>query len=293
MYQSVLDVKQHSFCLCDAGNDWSGVTLEGFGSCPHNLANNRQSRMLANLSMVDCYNQSSMSEERRHQIILHSAKENLRNMAFFGLTEYQQATQYMFEKTFKLNFIEDFEQRNSTHATQIDITAEQRKHILDLNKLDIELYQFAKDLFFQRLKKMQEEDAKQNRSTFPESFPWKGPETSGGNVVRGKEKSQDKVSSGGPFMGLSGRPHQSGLPEGRRGDLPPQRLLRGPVEHSEGSRTISAQPFAGGASRVGPDPEQAWNVRGSDDLRLSGGKRSFRRRKKHKRKPKKVLDNIA
>ena len=94
--------------------------------------------------------------------MLESAKENLRNMAFFGLTEYQRATQYMFEHTFKLKFIEDFVQRNVTHAAETKLTDEQQKKVLEVNRLDIELYQYAKDLFFQRLHYMQEEDARHN-----------------------------------------------------------------------------------------------------------------------------------
>ena len=73
--------------------DWGGVTLDEFTSCPHNLANNRQTRMLANLSKIHCYNKTAMSEAQRNALMLESAKENLRNMAFFGITEYQRETQ--------------------------------------------------------------------------------------------------------------------------------------------------------------------------------------------------------
>ena len=40
---------------CFDGEDWSEVTLEEFLSCDHNLAFNRQTRMLADLSLVGCY----------------------------------------------------------------------------------------------------------------------------------------------------------------------------------------------------------------------------------------------
>ena len=126
--------------------------------CPYNLANNRQTRMLANLSLVGCYNRSAMPEEQRNRIMLQSAKDNLRDMAFFGLTEYQTDTQYMFEKTFHLNFKEDFVQYNDTHARSADVSESETENIMRLNKLDIELYQYAKQLFQQRLKKMRSED---------------------------------------------------------------------------------------------------------------------------------------
>ena len=35
--------------------DWTGVTLEDFTNCPYNLAFNRQTRMLADLELVSCY----------------------------------------------------------------------------------------------------------------------------------------------------------------------------------------------------------------------------------------------
>jgi hypothetical protein len=71
-----------------------GVTLDQFTNCPHNLANNRQVRMLANLSLSGCYKHDVMTPEARDCIMLKSAKQNLRQMAFIGLTEYQQETQY-------------------------------------------------------------------------------------------------------------------------------------------------------------------------------------------------------
>ena len=36
--------------------DWAGVSLANFTACPHNLAPNRQTRMLADLALVNCYN---------------------------------------------------------------------------------------------------------------------------------------------------------------------------------------------------------------------------------------------
>ena len=55
-------------------------------SCPSNLATNRQTRMLANLSLSGCYKRSVNDAERveRERIMLQSAKDNLRQMAFFG-----------------------------------------------------------------------------------------------------------------------------------------------------------------------------------------------------------------
>ena len=73
-------------------------------------------------------------------------------MSFFGLTEYQKISQYIFEETFNLRFAIPFEQHNSTLSMQTydTLTDAQKKKIKDINALDIELYDFAKELMFQR-----------------------------------------------------------------------------------------------------------------------------------------------
>ncbi|XP_056411581.1 heparan-sulfate 6-O-sulfotransferase 3 [Hyla sarda] len=135
---------------CYLGDDWSGVTLQEFMDCSYNLANNRQVRMLADLSLVGCYNLTFMNESERNDILLQSAKNNLKNMAFYGLTEFQRKTQFLFERTFNLKFISPFTQFNSTRASNVDIDEWSRKRIKELNYLDMQLYEYAKDLFLQR-----------------------------------------------------------------------------------------------------------------------------------------------
>lgn len=63
----------------------------------------RQTRMMADLALVGCYNTSSYSKEDRDQILLASAKKNLANMAFFALTEYQKVNFYLFTTILYLN----------------------------------------------------------------------------------------------------------------------------------------------------------------------------------------------
>ncbi|XP_029967096.1 heparan-sulfate 6-O-sulfotransferase 2 [Salarias fasciatus] len=135
---------------CYSGDDWSGCSLKEFMDCPYNLANNRQTRMLADLSLVGCYNVSTMSEEERWAVILESAKRNLRSMAFFGLTEYQRKTQYLFERTFNLEFIDPFTQLNGTRASSVDVPLDIQHKIRQLNRYDVEFYEYARDLFLQR-----------------------------------------------------------------------------------------------------------------------------------------------
>uniref|UniRef100_A0A9L0SIU4 Heparan-sulfate 6-O-sulfotransferase n=1 Tax=Equus caballus TaxID=9796 RepID=A0A9L0SIU4_HORSE len=135
---------------CYPGDDWSGVSLREFMDCSYNLANNRQVRMLADLSLVGCYNLTFMNESERNTILLQSAKNNLKNMAFFGLTEFQRKTQFLFERTFNLKFISPFTQFNITRASNVEINEGARQRIEELNFLDMQLYEYAKDLFQQR-----------------------------------------------------------------------------------------------------------------------------------------------
>lgn len=143
--------------FCFESETWEGVTLNEFINCRDNLANNRQTRMLANLSKVNCYNRTGMSEDERNHLMLESAKDNLRDLSFFGLTELQVETQRLFEHVFHIQFVKDFIQINTTHSMKARPTKEQWEKIVKLNTLDIALYQYAKDLFQQRVKAMNEE----------------------------------------------------------------------------------------------------------------------------------------
>jgi heparan sulfate 6-O-sulfotransferase HS6ST1 len=73
-------------------------------------------------------------------------------MSFFGLTEYQKISQYIFEETFNLRFAIPFEQHNATLSMQAfdGLAPSQKRKVKDINALDIELYDFAKQLMFQR-----------------------------------------------------------------------------------------------------------------------------------------------
>lgn len=62
----------------------------------------RQTRMLADLTLVHCYDLHSMDPATRDKIMLESAKNNLKNFAFFGLKEHMSESQWMFEQLFQL-----------------------------------------------------------------------------------------------------------------------------------------------------------------------------------------------
>jgi len=136
-----------------SGSDWTGVSLQEFMSCKYNLANNRQTRMLSNLTLVGCYDHSAIPDSaERDRILLNSAVENLRQMAFFGLTERQSDTQFLFERTFGIHFRRRFVQFNNTHAHKADVTDDEVMAVRRLNRLDVALYQFANRLFEERVR---------------------------------------------------------------------------------------------------------------------------------------------
>ncbi|XP_059154792.1 heparan-sulfate 6-O-sulfotransferase 2-like [Physella acuta] len=117
----------------------------------HNLGFNRMTRMLANLSLVNCYNRTGLSKDFVDKTLLNSAKENLRAMEFFGLTEEQEKSQFLFEVTFGVLLAKRTVRHELTVASTVQITDEMLSVIKDNNLLDIELYSFAQELFTQRV----------------------------------------------------------------------------------------------------------------------------------------------
>ncbi|KAI6228162.1 Heparan-sulfate 6-O-sulfotransferase [Aphelenchoides besseyi] len=138
--------------LCyDPSVGWKGVSLAEYLSCPYNLAFNRQTRMLADLSLVHCYDLSAMPLKNRERILLASAKNNLRNMAFFGIKERMADSQEMFERVFNLQFTQSLANWNKSKSADTVVTPQQMKIIREHNHLDLELYNYAVKLFEKRL----------------------------------------------------------------------------------------------------------------------------------------------
>ena len=81
-------------------------------------------------------------------------------MSYFALSEYEELSQKLFEKTFKNSLQIDHKVDTSRlHIKLRDILEiienmdeNFKQKIFELNSLDFELYKFAKQLFFERLK---------------------------------------------------------------------------------------------------------------------------------------------
>lgn len=167
---------------CYETETWTGVSLDEFLSCDSNLARNRQTRMLADLRMVGCYDKKLLPENARDEVMLDSAKHNLKNMAFFALAEEQELSQFLFQQTFKLDFTVTFTQAEYSKSANTVITAQQNFTIQEQNKLDIELYKYGKSLFHERVEKIielfplkYEEFVKEVNSEVKTEFPDGGP----------------------------------------------------------------------------------------------------------------------
>ncbi|XP_005107160.2 heparan-sulfate 6-O-sulfotransferase 3-B [Aplysia californica] len=158
---------------CYRGKNWMNVSLVDFMACKSNLAFNRQTRMLANLSLSDCYRKkSNLSLEQRDEIMLASAKYNLAKFfRFFGLQENEFESARLFEATFPgIKFKQEAFMQNVTTAQRAldSLTDFERKKILRLNHLDVRLLQFARALFLERLKRVKigvDPDKAQKRMT--------------------------------------------------------------------------------------------------------------------------------
>jgi len=147
----------HELEDCYEGEFWTNVPFDEFISCSNNLAFNRQTRMLADLTKIQCYDKLRDKQDNfvaleaaSARAMLDSAKENLSKIDFFGILEHQRDSQRLFEATFQLKFVIPFEQKTGTRASKVELTDKQLERIRAMNSLDIELYEYAQQLFEER-----------------------------------------------------------------------------------------------------------------------------------------------
>ena len=123
--------------------------------CPNSDANNRQTWMLADIKTIGCSYLKSLTVTEREHILLEKAKENLLGLSFFALKEYPSKNKLLFEKTFNVEFGEEFEVLKSQYENYKGrFTETQKKQILSLNKLDVKLYKFAKYVYMKRFQQL-------------------------------------------------------------------------------------------------------------------------------------------
>jgi hypothetical protein len=144
-------------------------SIEGFLSNKCNLAFNRQTRMLAtydvNFTLCDYLEKRNSSNSQFYDAeLLHRAKLGLHSLAFYGLTEHPSQTCKLFAKTFNnkiwIKYSNIFKQMKMTNSNSKVLETRQImrtlnssviQRITSVNKLDIELFDYAAKLFNDRL----------------------------------------------------------------------------------------------------------------------------------------------
>ena len=141
---------------CFEGGTWHDFTLEEFLSCSSNYGINRQTWMLSDISEVGCNFSDIMSSKEKKERLLELAKKNINSISFFGLLEYPMESQFVFEKTFNLKFNVPFQKWETGFALEFlknfTITEDIYLKVAQVNDLDQRLYNYAKNVFFDRYK---------------------------------------------------------------------------------------------------------------------------------------------
>jgi len=137
---------------------WPNLTFEKFISCSYNQAINRQTRMIADLTLVGCYKPVRSSVKLHEATLLASAKLNLQKyFAGFAINEYLVESQLLLEHQLGKKITDPFmtkkpeRKKSGDLVTYIFKKKELYDKIVRLNHLDMKLYQYALDLFESRL----------------------------------------------------------------------------------------------------------------------------------------------
>lgn len=113
--------------------------------------------MLANLSLVNCYDKENLNDTGRKQTMLESAKENLNSLAYFAVHGYPNESQLLFEHTFNIKFsvsLAEGIKPKRLHKSNVYLDTLKpavKEQVRQANELDMELYEYAKQLFLARV----------------------------------------------------------------------------------------------------------------------------------------------
>jgi hypothetical protein len=130
------------------------LSLEDFIACKNNMAANRQTRLLAFYNETNKKSCGIFREENKLKLLENAKNVLFKKMSFFGLTEYDNLSRKLFEKTFKNSFKFEGVKKKSKLKTVKYIQSIEKdllEEIKRLNDLDLELYKYAKRIFFERL----------------------------------------------------------------------------------------------------------------------------------------------
>ena len=127
------------------------LEFQEFLDCPYNPAGNRQTWMLADLDKIGCDRLLSAPAKIIKAELVQSAKQNLMSMAFFSLTEMRNETVNGLKKVFGFRYPPTVTKRLTSAVRNEDaITEKQSEEIRQQNDMDIEVYNFARALYYRR-----------------------------------------------------------------------------------------------------------------------------------------------
>ena len=152
---------EHFLCKKDIVEKFSvNLTLEKFSRCKGGWSVNRMTLALADHDVATCSDRTKYSREERDQLLLASAKSNLRKFSYFGLNEFIVDSGTLFERTFGIVLRHPIQEQspnvsNTGHFVS-SITQEKEiniyKMVVQNNLLDLELYEYALEIFSSRMR---------------------------------------------------------------------------------------------------------------------------------------------
>ena len=116
--------------------------------------------MLADVDKAECLNQTAMYSKERDSILLATAKWNLKEMMYFGVTDYINESVLLLEHRFDVKIASPLSQpqiKDLTIAGLLHKVWSNRtlyNEISSINYLDMQLYEYGLTLFEQRLKQI-------------------------------------------------------------------------------------------------------------------------------------------
>ena len=132
------------------GQDRTQLTIEEFISCEDNHAINRMTHMLSGYGTIQCKYNTQMNRMGKDTVILETAKKHFREFEYFGILELLLESAKLFEDTFSVKFVE-YPIQKETKGEKMELTDEQQSRIESLNNLDVKLYNWALELFKERI----------------------------------------------------------------------------------------------------------------------------------------------
>lgn len=134
------------------------LTLERFAKCQDSWSVNRMTVSLADHEEATCWNKTRYTRKERDQLLLASAKSNLLNFSYFGINEFPLDSGALFEETFGVvlrNPIQNLSPVESKAGQFLESLKADKylcKQVIDNNRLDMELYEYALDIFNSRMR---------------------------------------------------------------------------------------------------------------------------------------------